>query len=119
MLAVWEPILPTDWQRPTSLVLSRIPDARVAQYWDKEHLVSADLEQQLSRSGIALNPHCCEQGGFLWDVAGLYPAQIKWANSHPLFIGGPVVNAEAGLCGALRNLLQIPAIASNPLCKPQ
>ena len=40
VFVVWEPILVTDWQRPSASVLGRIPDARAIQYWDPSHLLA-------------------------------------------------------------------------------
>ena len=47
VLVVWEPILPSDWSRPTRLVMARIPDRRVIQFWDKDHLIAKQLDTQL------------------------------------------------------------------------
>lgn len=83
---VWEPILPSDWSRPSGLVQSRISDSRVIQYWDKEHLVAKELRQQL-----ASEPSSCLRNGILWDLAVLYGKQAHGGNSSAVFADGPVV----------------------------
>jgi hypothetical protein len=85
---VWEPILPTDWQSPTQLLLSRASDLRASQYWDKAHLLSGELKQHL-RPG---EPDCCEQDGNLWDLVAVYPKGTN-LRSSPSFISGPVVRS--------------------------
>ena len=43
MFVVWEPMLPTNWFRPSRLVQRRISDPRAVQFWDKNHLVAKEL----------------------------------------------------------------------------
>lgn len=99
VLVVWEPILPTDWSRPSGMVESRISDTRVIQYWDNDHLVAEALRRQLSSE-----PSCCERKGILWDLAVLYGKQAQWGNSWPVFAVGPVVDAAPALGKRLASL---------------
>jgi len=92
VLVVWEPILPTDWSRPSGMVQSRISDTRVIQYWDNDHLVAGELRRQLSSE-----PSCCQRSGILWDLAVLYEKQAQWGNASPVFAEGPVVDAAPAL----------------------
>lgn len=89
VLAIWEPMLPTDWNRPTSVVLDRLSDRRAVQWWDNQHLVSAMLKSSFANGDIA----CCERNGDLWDVIAVYPPGVQWANRLPApkFFAGPVV----------------------------
>jgi hypothetical protein len=87
VLVVWEPMLPTDWSRPSGRVQSRISDPRAVQFWDKDHLVAKELQQQLSSSQI-----CCQRNGIIWDVAALYPREVQWGTSAPAFFGGAVLD---------------------------
>lgn len=87
VLVVWEPMLPTDWMKPTGRVQSRIPDPRVVQFWDEGHLVAKELQQELDSSQI-----CCQRNGIVWDVAALYPKNAKWGTSSPTFFGGAVLD---------------------------
>ena len=93
VLVIWEPILASDWSRPTRPVLARIPDERVIQFWDKDHLVAKQLDQQLS----TLQPNCCRSEGVLWDLAAVYPRGVQWGGSKPLFVDGPVVKVQQAL----------------------
>ena len=88
VFVIWEPILSTDWERPTHLVLSRVSDARASQYWDAEHLFSTELKHHLKPG----EPDCCVQEGNLWDLVAIYPKGVK-LNSAPSFVGGPVVRS--------------------------
>lgn len=90
VLVVWEPILPTDWGRPTTWVLSRISDRRAMQFWDKDHLVAKELRRHLGK----MHPSCCSSAGILWDIVAVYPQGAKWG-AVPAFIDGPVVDAAA------------------------
>ena len=85
---IWEPILSTDWEKPTQLVLSRVSDLRATQYWDHDHLFSAELKRHLGQG----EPNCCVQDGKLWDLVAIYPKGAQ-LNSAPSFIGGPVVKS--------------------------
>lgn len=89
VFAIWEPILPTDWNKPTSSVLRRLSDARAIQMWDKQHLV-ADLVKESTGDP---NLGCCKHNGTLWDIIAVYPPGAQWTASLPppgLF-AGPVV----------------------------
>jgi len=102
VLVVWEPILPSDWGRPTRLVMARIPDHRVIQFWDKNHLIAKELHSQLQTK----QPSCCWRSGTLWDVGALYPNGTKWNETEPLYIDGPVFKVETELQTQTSNLLQ-------------
>jgi len=79
-------MLPTDWAKPSGMVQSRISDPRVVQFWDKDHLVAKELQQQLSSSQT-----CCQRNGVVWDVAALYRTGVQWG-SAPAFYGGAVLD---------------------------
>jgi hypothetical protein len=99
---IWEPILASDWSRPTRPVLARISDRRTVQFWDKEHLVAKKIDAQLSKT----QPTCCRHDGILWDVAALYPKGIKWGDSPPAFIDGAVKPIAAELGKQLSSMQQ-------------
>lgn len=97
VLVVWEPILASDWGRPTRPVLGRIPDQRVIQFWDKDHLVAKQLDQQISKS----QPSCCRHEGVLWDLVAIYPRGVQWGGSEPVFVDGPVAKVDTALARQL------------------
>jgi hypothetical protein len=90
VFVIWEPILPTDWFRPSRFVQHRIRDPRAVQFWDKDHLVAKELRTHLSGSQVA------GRSTILWDVVAVYPRDAKW-DSAPTFFGGPVVRATPEL----------------------
>jgi hypothetical protein len=92
IFVIWEPILASDWSRPTRPVLGRISDDRVRQFWDKDHLVAKQLDKQLS----SLQPNCCRNEGILWDLVALYPKGAHW-DATPIFVDGPVAKVEDAL----------------------
>ena len=89
-------MLPTDWYRPTRPTLNRVIDSRAAQFWDKGHLIAAQMKQQLQQFH-GKDPSCCEDGGHLWDMAAVYPPGVKWGESAPAFDDGPVYRTTTTL----------------------
>lgn len=89
VLAIWEPMLPTDWNKPTTAVLDRLSDNRAIQWWDKQHVVAGLLKATAGNE----NPGCCERNETLWDVIAVYPPGVKWTETlpAPIFFAGPVV----------------------------
>lgn len=90
MFVVWEPVLPTDWAPPTTSVLSRIPDVRAVQYWDKGRLLSGKI-LAAGLKGV--------EGPVVWDAVGLFAPGVRWESSFPQpeFSGGPVADVIPGL----------------------
>jgi len=81
------------------MVQSRIADSRVIQYWDNDHLVARQLQQQLSSE-----PSCCKRDGTLWDLAALYGKEGQWGKTSPVFAEGPVVDTAYDLKKRLAGL---------------
>jgi hypothetical protein len=104
ILVVWEPILPSDWSKPTRPAMARIPDTRVTQFWDKNHLIAEQLSSQLRTK----QPTCCRHSGTLWDLVALYPNGTNWDESEPLYVDGPVYKVERELQNQTSKLLQSP-----------
>jgi len=90
VLVVWEPMLPTDWSRPSGMVRSRISDTRVIQ--DTDHLVAGELQHQLGSE-----PNCCKRDGTLWDLIALYGKEAQWGYSRLVFANGTVVDTAPDL----------------------
>jgi hypothetical protein len=91
---IWEPVLPTDWMRPSTATLGRIPDLRVDQFWDKGRLVSHMMGEHNRRSVV-------------WDYIAVYKPGQLWAEAppDPLYHGGPVVRVLEPARAALAQTL--------------
>lgn len=104
VFAVWEPILLTDWSRPSTAVLKRLTDARVVQFWDARHMLARRMAQDAREPQPKQN--CCERDGYLWDLAAVYPAGALWQDAMPpaIFFDGPVVRRKDGITAALAGI---------------
>jgi hypothetical protein len=95
-------MLPTDWLRPAARVLGRLSDHRARQFWDEQHVLAqrmaADARDPQPK------PECCEQNGFLWDMAAVYPPGAMWMDKLPpaVVFNGPVVEVKAQLEAGVR-----------------
>ena len=80
---VWEPVLVTDWNRPSTAALARIPDLRAVQYWDRDRLISHSWGEH-SRKSI------------VWDDISVYAPETLWqeAPPQPIFRGRTVVRVQ-------------------------
>lgn len=87
VFVVWEPVLITDWHAPSAGAVGRVPDARVAQFWDPRR----SLSQAIRR------------GRVVWDYVAVFPAGVVWASGFPAprFSGAPVVRVIDGFRGQL------------------
>jgi hypothetical protein len=101
VLAVWEPILFTDFSEPASMVLRRLSDPRVLHFWDANHLVAEQLARYSDPSQN--QPACCTQQGTLWDLAAVYPPGTLWEQRlpHALVFGGPVISQRDSIAEVL------------------
>jgi hypothetical protein len=96
---VWEPILPTDWERPTTAVLARLHTPRAVQFWDHNHLIAQAVSRELSSDADGPKPHCCGLHRNLWDLAALYSKGSLWQATAPkaAFADGPVAYIQRSL----------------------
>ncbi len=95
VFVIWEPILPTDWNRPTTHGLQRLSDARVIQVWDKNHLIANLME----KGADGQCPRCCRHAGVWWDVIAAYSSGAHWEESLPVpeLLNGTVVRTAPAL----------------------
>jgi hypothetical protein len=109
IFVVWEPILPMDVAPPLTMVLRRMSDRRVQQYWDPDHVVA----KQMAKDARAPQPahDCCERSGILWDLAAVYPRGATWSDRMPpaLMFNGPVVDVTSEIQSALERAAALPA----------
>jgi hypothetical protein len=101
VLAVWEPVLATDWGSPNPTLTSMIPDPRAIQFWDHDRRLSQMLGGRDKLGGLALR----ERIGFrmkdvIWDTALLYPPGARWGAPAELLVA-PVVKFREELAGAV------------------
>jgi hypothetical protein len=92
---VWEPILWTDLSPPSTRRLASIPDARVAQFWDPEHVVSASVMSSAwaAREGISMQGAKVGGKRVAWDLILVFPPGSCEGAPEPVFHGDPVVTA--------------------------
>ena len=94
-LVIWEPVLFTDWTSPSTATLGRISNSAVAQFWDKDRLISHSMGEHDRRS-------------IVWDYVAVYPPGSIWDDHPPeaAYSGGPVVRVidetRAALVQALK-----------------
>jgi hypothetical protein len=104
VITIWESMLPTDWNRPTSVVLDLLSDRRVIQSWDREHIVAGLVKESFGGK----DPGCCWRNDTLWDVVAVYPPGAQWTETLPApkFFGGPVVRGAPQWEAQLKMLSQ-------------
>jgi hypothetical protein len=92
---VWEPILPTDFTSPGTAILARLPDPRVSQYWDKNHLFAQELRRKIAADPSHPRPRCCSFKGIPWDEVAVYGQDAHWDSQLPraIYLNGPVVHS--------------------------
>ena len=91
---VWEPVLPTDFVAPSTAALARIPDARVAQYWDRKRALSRLLGEH--------NPSTV-----VWDYIAVYAPGTQWQDvpPKPVYSDHPVRDVIGGAKESIQRLL--------------
>jgi hypothetical protein len=109
VFAIWEAMLPTDYARPGTLVLGRLSDPRVAQYWDKNHLFALELARKLRSDADHPQPGCCTRDGVHWDEIIVYDQDARWDAQLPraAYVEGPVVDNAPELSEVMARLLSI------------
>jgi len=45
VFVIWEPVLLTDWRRPSQSQTSYVPDRRATHFWDLDRRLSADVRR--------------------------------------------------------------------------
>ena len=108
VFVVWEPILVTDSVGVTRAAMARIPDPRVAQFWDRGHQLSTHMGSPAAfgpKSGAKI---LFDMGEYVWDFVAIYAPGFRWKESgeSPAFAGAPVVKVigdlRAQLTGAVK-----------------
>jgi hypothetical protein len=91
---IWEPVLPTDFVAPSTAALARIPDARAAQYWDKNRALSHLLGEH-NRSTV------------VWDHILVYAPGTLWQDAppKPIYSDNPVRDVISEARESIQRLL--------------
>lgn len=86
------------------IALGRLADPRVAQFWDREHVVARRLAADTTSAQPS--PECCDMDGILWDLAAVYPAGATWTDRLPpaVFLNGTVASVASSLETTLTEL---------------
>lgn len=111
VLAVWEPVSPTD-PPPTPAMLDNLVDPRVHQVWDPDHVLSAQM-----RAAELAHPSSPPQAaarmdkrpdGLIYDTAAVFPPGTRWDSTlpAPTYLG---IGLEAHL-DELRAQLEVGAL---------
>ena len=74
-----------------SIVLNRMSDPRVMQFWDKEHVLATRLASDARQPQPV--QECCVQNNHLWDLVAVYRPGVAWDAVMPTAVvfDGPVV----------------------------
>lgn len=105
---VWEPVLKTDIAPPVTRVLGLLSDRRVAQYWDPNRVVSADLVRSVNEDPARYRRDDRLPPGFVsWDVVAVFTKSAHWERDLPvpIYYGGPVRDVIDGSRQAIANAL--------------
>ena len=91
---IWEPVLLTDFNRPSTAAMARVPDPRAAQFWDAGRLISHQWGEHGRKS-------------IVWDDVSVYAPGVLWQDTppQPLFRGKTVVGVEEQARAALARAL--------------
>jgi hypothetical protein len=104
VFVVWEPVIVSDVAPPINRVLSRIPDPRVTQYYDKARLLSNLLVKTArEQKDFLLHGEELDRDTIIWDCVFAFPPGGRWEKDppRPSFSGCTVVEAADALRAAL------------------
>ena len=91
---VWEPVLATDLAAPSTASLARVPDLRVAQYWDRKRTLS-HLMGEHNRASV------------VWDYIAVYAPGTTWEETppKPVYSAHPVRDVIEGAKDTIQRLM--------------
>ena len=101
MFVVWEPVLPTDWGRPSPSLTGFVPDPRAKHFWDPQRKLSALLGGAPALGGLAGERKIgFHMNTVIWDAALVYPPGGRLGPGAKLLVA-PVVKFRSDLGAAL------------------
>ena len=81
VFVVWEPVLPTDWARPSASITSNVADSRASHFWDAQHRLSTLYGGRGNLKNIAMSSDIgFKMTGVIWDAAVVYPPGVRWGS---------------------------------------
>ena len=104
VFAIWEPITFSDLTVPADSVLRRITDSRATQYYDRDHLVSKALQEEMLAHGVTGQDQLVKNE-YVWDAVAVYAPGVRWESGRgakPDFVGAPVVRVRDRVAGYVR-----------------
>lgn len=99
----------TDYAPPSDAALARIPDIRVAQFWDRRRLTSENALPVLRNDAApVIGSQSLVTGRVVWDFVAIYPKGARWGSAFPapVFKGAPVVDVMTEFKSKLRDTLE-------------
>ena len=102
VFVIWEPVLLTDWRRPSAAQTSYVPDRRATHFWDIDRRLSALYGGPAKKETLAETHQLAfRMKDVIWDTALVYPPGVRWGQSAKLMVA-PVVKYKDQLERALR-----------------
>ncbi len=107
VFVIWEPVLATDWGRPSPALTSLIADPRATHFWDWSRRLSSlyggsgNLDRLAAQRNVSFRMR-----SIVWDTALYYPAGTRWGEPAE-FLWAPVVRYRDQLSGAFARLVPI------------
>lgn len=83
VFVIWEPVILTDIAPPTSRTLARIPDRRVAQYWDRQRLLSREIVRSALAEPSKDAHEEINERTIVWDTIAVFSAGTRWDTAFP------------------------------------
>jgi hypothetical protein len=102
VLVVWEPVLATDWGKPSPALTMLLADRRAVHFYDRDRRLSAMLGGKDAVGQVArVSAIGFRMKDVIWDMALVYPPGAKWGAAADLAVA-PVVKFRDRLDAALR-----------------
>src|SRR5262245_8460958 len=94
LFLVWAAVRNQDKKRLPEGTYERVPDPRVAQFWDPKLDLSKRIAKDVSKDPTPYHvEEPIDSKTVVWDFAAVYPVGVKWEKTFPVpsYYGKPVV----------------------------
>ncbi|MBZ5619449.1 MAG: hypothetical protein LAQ69_12110 [Acidobacteriia bacterium] len=106
VFVIWEPVLVTDWWRPSQALTSLVPDPRAVHFYDLRRQLSGMYGGRSKLDTLAgIRKVGFRMKNVVWDAALVYPPGAKWGSPAQLLVA-PVVEYRDDLADAMAQLGQ-------------